>query len=137
MNKSDFEWSLEKVIEETRKALTENALPGEKNDDLDLSYITQELLDHYRENAKEKNVNACDDAQNKPNVACFWGNNWVIIGPNNRWSYQNNNADDGCDPVTESCLCGSGHSWKVTAYNVTGRYCSNGRRNPRMAWPRP
>lgn len=134
---SDFEWDLERVINETRSALTDKTLPGENFDALDLSYITQELLDHYREHAEEKDVSSCKTHSKENNVACYWGNNWAIIGPNNRWAYQNNSSSKKCDPVTTACLCGSGSSWKVTAYRVTSRYCANGKKNPRMAWARP
>lgn len=137
MTNKDFSYNLEQCIEQTRKLILEDSLPGDKAEDLDLSYITQELLDAYKNEAEEKNQKECYSSQDKANVACYWGNNWVVIGPNNRWAYTNNHSGNRCDPVTTGCLCGSGKRWKVTAHRVSGRYCANGAKDPRMAWARP
>ncbi len=137
MSNDETQWSLEKTIKETRKYFQDSALSGEKLNDLDLSYITQDLLDDYRKNAVEKDASECTDVNKNANVACYWGNNWVILGPNNKWGYTNNHSGTGCDPVTDSCLCGSGQRWSATAFKVTGRHCANGKSSPKMAWARP
>lgn len=136
-------WTLEEVIENTRKGIIEmhiNDTNFNKNK-IDLSYITQELIDDYRQNAKDKNPEKLKrdndtietDENTGQNVACYWGNNWVHISKK-KWSYQNNHSGDGCDPVTTSCLCGSGHKWRCEVSQLQGRYCANGVKKPMMAW---
>lgn len=134
MNES--KWSVEKVREETRKALNELLLPGDKfvADEMDLSYITEDLIDSYWGSAEDKDKACAGDGTEKTtNVACFWGNNWALISANT-WAYTNNNTAAGCDPVTEGCLCGSGKRWRVAISSISSRYCANAK-NAFMAWP--
>ena len=77
MSKSEERWPLERVIEETRKGLKRlrgAELPGEYFDDSeeDLSFITQELLDAYWDDAKDKVQDNCaEEAIARGNVACY------------------------------------------------------------------
>jgi len=134
ISSDEEKWSLEEVIENTRNDLTELGLAGDlQKEELDLSYITQELIDDYWNNAKEKEVTT-EDLAALQNVACYWGNNWVHLSAN-KWAYTNNYSGTGCDPVSTSTLCGSGQRWKATVNKISGRYCANGAKNPNMAWP--
>ena len=136
-------WTLEEVIENTRKGLIElSSEDAEFNtEELDLSYITQELIDDYRKNALPKDdvlvekeyTKAIEEAEDAQSVACYWGNNWVNISKK-KWNYTNNYSGTGCDPVTTSCLCGSGQRWEVLVSKLSGRYCANGAKKPMMAW---
>ena len=130
-------WSLEKVVEETRKGLRELAPPGEflVDEEPDLSYITQELVDSYWSQAQAKDEAAVrKQLVAAGNVACYWGNNWVHIS-GNEWAYTNSHSGDGCDPAREAVLCGSGHRWRVRVNKTSARHCRNGAVNPYMAWP--
>ena len=134
---SEERWPLDKVIEETRKGLIELAPPGEAKslEEIDTSYITQELIDSYWDDAKDKDEECVrKESEAKANVACYWGNNWAHISAN-KWAYTNSHSGTGCDPVSNSVLCGSGHRWRVNVNTMTGRYCSNGAKNAYMAWP--
>lgn len=136
-------WTLKEVIENTRKGLIELSSEDEefKVEKLDLSYITQELIDDYRKNAVSKDdalvekeyAKALEEVESEQNVACYWGNNWVHISKK-VWNYTNNHSGTGCDPVTTSCLCGSGQRWKVSVSKLSSRYCANGAKKPMMAW---
>lgn len=134
---SEEKWSLEKVIEETIKGLNEMCLPGEKYlpEEIDTSYITQELIDEYWSDAKKKDIECVKrEMSEKDNVACYWGNKWVHISKK-EWAYTNSHSGDGCDPVKTSVLCGSGHRWRVDVSKMSGRHCSNGAKDAYMAWP--
>jgi hypothetical protein len=132
---SDERWTLEKVIEETRQGMEKLALHGDfPEPDQDFSYLTQELLDSYWNDSKEKNEDLVEsEVSAMENVACYWGNRWAHISAT-KWAYTNNHSGDGCDPVTTGTLCGSGHRWTVRVRTLSGRYCANGVANPKMAW---
>lgn len=130
-------WSLERVREETRMGIARllALAPGASvAAEIDTSYITQALLDHYRAHAQEKDAALCLLAGDKENVACFWGNHWARISAN-QWAYTNSNPTRGCDPVTEGCLCGSGYAWKATVSKMVVRTCPNAAASAYMAWP--
>lgn len=139
-------WSLERVKDETRKGIrqllvTDTGLANTSGTadtadtaDIDVSYITQDLLDRYRSSAQEKDAALCTREGTKENAACFWGNHWAHIAAN-QWAYTNTNASRGCDPVTESCLCGSGYTWKAQVSRLLTRTCPNAAANAYMAWP--
>ena len=134
---SDERWSLERVKEETKKGLIELSPPGEKllQEEIDTSYITQELIDYYWNDAEDKDEECVrNEVSAKANVACYWGNNWTHISAK-KWAYTNNHSGNGCDPVSSSVLCGSGHRWRVSVSTMTGRHCSNGAKKAYMAWP--
>lgn len=130
-------WSLERVREETkngiRRLLTKDDASA-LTEDIDVSYITQELLDAYRRDVTDKDRSNCGESGVTQNVACYWGNNWAHISAN-KWAYTNNHTGTGCDPITESCLCGSGKRWNATVSQMSKRTCPNGAANAYMAWP--
>jgi hypothetical protein len=137
MDDKEERWPLERVIEETKNSIRELSLYGAfpEEDDPDLSYITQDLIDSYWNDAKDKDEElAKSELTTSRNVACYWGNRWAHISTT-RWAYTNNHSGTGCDPVTEGTLCGSGHRWRVSVRALSGRYCRNGAPNPKMAWP--
>jgi hypothetical protein len=125
------------------KALTTEAFKQLGIIDLDLSYITPELLELY-EGAKEKDPNKCDikdiefgkkleeELDLSQDYPCFIGHS-PVAQANAYWVYQNNNSSDGCD--NESHLCGSGYSWKARCSKVMkDRYCANGKKGF-LGWP--
>lgn len=130
---SDEIWSLERVKEETQKGIKNLLGNSALEEEIDVSYITAELLNAYRSDAKEKDSSQCNTQSITQNVACFWGNNWVHVSEN-KWNYTNNHSGTGCDPVTESCLCGSGYRWSVAVNQMSKRVCPNGAPNAYMAW---
>ena len=132
---SEEVWSLERVREETRRGIRRLLMEDDalREEDIDVSYITQELLDAYRTDATDKDDPTCAPGVVQ-NVACYWGNNWVHVSAN-KWSYTNNHTGTGCDPVTEACLCGSGKRWNTTVSKMQARTCPNGAAKAYMAWP--
>lgn len=125
------------------KARTTEALKEIGLNDLDLSYITTELLELY-EKATEKEPSKCEmrdidfgkkleseEGLTEP-YPCFIGHTPVFLG-NTEWAWQNNNSSDGCDLAAH--LCGSGYSWKAKCSKVMlDRYCSNGKKGF-LGWP--
>ena len=134
--------TLDEVIKNTREALIEMDIENKSITENDLSYITQELIDDYRKNAIDKDENLVQSEIEKmkssksgEDTPCYLGNNWTLINAN-EWSYTNNFSGTGCDPVTDSCRCGSGNRWKVkvTRIKKSTYGCSNGAKDPRIAW---
>lgn len=135
-------WDVEKVKEETGKALKELALPGviSADEEPDLSYITQELIDSYWDDAQEKDDDlveseikaATADATAIANIACYWGNHWSNIA-RTRWGYINGHSGNGCDPATTAVLCGTAHRWRVSVRRLDYRYCRN-QSGAKMCW---
>ena len=113
-------WNLESVIEETKKFFQET-LPGEKATETDFSYITPELLDEYKNNAKSKSPECIEQAK-LDDVPCFYGHSVVVN--RNQLSYRNNNSSNGCDTIYHLCSPGN-YSWTVTVSAYQLRNCTD------------
>jgi len=126
---------LEKVIEETKKGLIELTLPGQmlQDEEIDTSYITQELIDAYWRDARDKDDESVQmEMTTGNNIACYWGNHWALIS-GRKWAYSNGHSGTGCDPATTAVLCGSSNRWTVHVSKLDPRWC-NGRPIGKMAW---
>lgn len=135
--------TLNEVIENTKKGIIELSKndPDFKVELFDFSYITQELIDNYRENAKPKDMQQVYQRMAEASLeaiamdACYCGNRWALIdGP--IWYYTNNYSGNDCDPITTECLCGNGYSWRVKVRTFTwARISCSNRPMTKLAWP--
>ena len=115
------------VIRETRAALGE-LLGIKEAEKIDLSYITDEIIEIGDEQSKIKDPDAVEEELNQdvePLAFCYWGNNLYRSG--GRWRWTNSNPSSGCDHSGH--MCGSGHRWNVSRFRSGPHYlsCGNGK----------
>ena len=134
---------VKKAQEETAAAFIEHGF-AKSREEVDVSYITAELLERYK-NAEDKNEASCsdpceemgeellkEDLVNKNDYPCYIGNTPVHKG-GNKWQYENNNSSDGCD--RKEHLCTSGKVWTAKCNKIMkDRYCRNGKKGF-LGWP--
>lgn len=101
--------SLDAVRNSTRAELVKLGLPEAS---IDLSYLTQELLDEYNRAPRKSHeiVPVRSDAPGVRNPPCFYGNNRAHLG-GNEWAFTNANSSDRCDQPAQKC--GSGYRWRA------------------------
>ncbi|UTW00790.1 hypothetical protein KDW99_06605 [Marinomonas rhizomae] len=133
---------VEQAKEDTKQALVEYGF-AESSGEVDVSYITKELLTLY-ESAEDKDGDCkgvCKDMGEElekeggslaNNYPCYIGHTPVHKG-GNKWQYQNNNTSNGCD--RKEHLCGSGKVWSAKCNKIMkDRYCANGKKGF-LGWP--
>ena len=114
---------------QTMEAL--KALGVEDLRDSDVSYITAELLDNYRDARPKRSDCSPENAdassagfQGFTVYPCWIGNSPVHL-QGVEWAYQNNNSGDGCDRAEH--LCGTGNRWRAPFHTMRrNRHCQNG-----------
>lgn len=123
-------------VEEAKRFTRDDLLSqGAQEQDIDLSYITDDLLKGY-ENAPSKKDEGDRDAFDGSTIvpAYFFGNNRVSMGNGNH-AYTNSNASDGYDSPGHKC--GSGYRWQVFLSSYRDNPCPGN--NPSggfEGWPR-
>lgn len=104
---------VEKVVRETEEAL-KSMLPKDQWDEIDLSYITQELIaEHEQDSAEKSQDEVRKQKQGFPETPvmlawCYWGNSLYKNGDWYHW--ENGNSNDGCDSIMHTCQ--TGYKWK-------------------------
>lgn len=106
--------SLEEIIESTRQEFIKCGIKAKNAGELDLSYITQELIDLYDKEAKNKDSES-SDTKNVATRPWYWGNNWVHRPELGKWQYRNSNYNSGIDENIH--LCGTQYIWRVEFKN--------------------
>jgi hypothetical protein len=118
-----MENKVEEAKQRTKKALAEL---GASTTDLDLSYITSELLDFYEKNAKEKSGSPAKSSvgwpPNLPYTPRFCGHHLVHVNQN-IWNYQNNNPTTNDD--TENQKCSGSYAYRVGLNQLNQFPCPN------------
>tara|TARA_R110000868_G_scaffold268842_12_gene528082 strand:- start:487 stop:891 length:405 start_codon:yes stop_codon:yes gene_type:complete len=104
-------------------------------DDLDLSYITAELIETYEKQSKDKDPKAMKESEEgfpeedgKVNVKnwCFYGHHLTKKGA--WWHWQNGNPNNGCDAPRHTCR--PGHFWRFQITQSAPIKCARRARNP-------
>jgi len=112
--------SLEEIIESTRQEFIKCGIKAKDAGELDLSYITQELIDTYDREAKDKNLEASECEQADKSIPCYWGNHWVYREDFGKWQYKNGNPENECDRKTD--LCSTQYKWNVKISGFANEY---------------
>ena len=108
---------IEEVVRETEEAL-KSMLPKDQWDEIDLSYITQELIAEGEQKSVEKTQEEVkkhmegfphEPANSAVLAYCFMGHH-LYRTRDGYWHWQNGNPDDGCD--TLRFACDTGYYWK-------------------------
>jgi len=118
---------VEEVIRETEEAL-KSMLPKDQWDEIDLSYITQELIADDEQNSAEKSQDEVKkqlegfpkkSAKSSMMAYCFFGNNLYKNGA--WWYWRNGNPNNSCDSFRHTCL--TSYRWKYKLTTVVRLNC--------------
>jgi hypothetical protein len=114
---------VEEAKQRTRKALADL---GVNTTNLDLSYITTELLEFYETNARKKSGSPLNSSvtwpPNLPYTPRYCGHH-LVRKEKNIWNYKNNNSTTSDD--TEDQKCSGSHAYEVTLNQLNQWGCPN------------
>jgi len=113
-------YSLAEIIESTRRELIKCDPSAQDKSEIDLSYITQELIDEYDKEAKDKVLEISECEKTDKSIPCYWGNSWVYRNDFGKWQYRNGNSENGCD--RKSDLCSTKYKWNVKISGFANEY---------------
>lgn len=105
---------VEKTKARTEKKLRSFGLDGE----IDLDYITAELLDYYRDTKSKRDKGIAVF----PNISTYYGNS-LVHDTGSYWYYLNGNASDGSDDPSYKCL--TTYRWRARLSRYSYNPCRN------------